>query len=205
MPKLTPKAITKKRVHKKTFYILAGPNGAGKTTLSKVVLQDVFACENFVNADEIAKGLSPLQANKFDIQAGKIMLKQIDHYVKNKESFCVETTLSTKIYLTKIQKLRQLGYKIFLFFIYLPNPELAIKRVKQRVSQGGHDIPVDTIKRRYRRGLENLVNDYFNVVDNLYIYSNIDNLEKIACRSKDGLKVQNSEVFKQIKKYKKSA
>ena len=188
----------------KNFYILAGPNGAGKTTLSKVVLRDVFHCENFVNADEIAKGLSPLQSSQFDMQAGKIMLNQIDRYIENRETFCVETTLSTKIYLTKIKRLKKLGYKIFLFFIYLPTPELAIERVQQRVIKGGHDVPIDTVKRRYKRGLENLVNDYFDKVDNLYIYSNIENLEKVAYRDKKELKVQDEEVFNQIKKYEHS-
>ncbi len=189
-------------MQEKNFYIIAGPNGAGKTTLSKTVLKDVFNCENFVNADEIAKGLSPLQAGKFDIWAGKIMLEQINNYITAGESFCVETTLSSRIYLNKIKRLKSLGYKISLFFLYLPTVKLAIQRVKQRVLNGGHNVEKDVIKRRYRRGLTNLISEYFDHVDNLHIYSNIENLEKIAYKSNDRLKIYNQKVFKKISKYK---
>ncbi len=189
-------------MQEKNFYIIAGPNGAGKTTLSKTVLKDVFNCQNFVNADEIAKGLSPLQAGKFDIWAGRIMLEQIGNYIASDQSFCVETTLSSKIYLGKIKILKQLGYNISLFFIYLPSVKLAIKRVRQRVSNGGHNVAKDVIKRRYNRGLANLVNDYFDHIDNLHIYSNIENLEKIAHKSDNQLKIYNQKVFKKISKYK---
>lgn len=186
----------------KNFYIIAGPNGAGKTTLSKTVLKDVFNCQNFVNADEIAKGLSPLQAGKFDIWAGRIMLQQIANYIEAKESFCIETTLSSKFYLNKIKELKAIGYKISLFFIYLPTVKLAVQRVKQRVTSGGHDVEKAIIKRRYKRGLINLVNDYFDHIDNLLIYSNVENLEKIAHSNEGHLKIYNQKVFKKINKYK---
>jgi predicted ABC-type ATPase len=189
-------------MQEKNFYIIAGPNGAGKTTLSKTVLKDVFNCQNFVNADEIAKGLSPLQAGKFDIWAGRIMLEQIANYIESGESFCVETTLSSRIYLNKIKILKSLGYKISLFFIYLPSVKLAIQRVKQRVLNGGHNVEKDIIKRRYKRGLANLISEYFDHIDNIHIYSNIENLEKIAYKSNDRLKIYNQKVFKKISKYK---
>jgi len=188
---------------KKNFYIIAGPNGAGKTTLSKVLLKDVFKCQNFVNADEIAKGIAPAQTQtqKYDILAAKMMLDQIDSHIKNSEDFCVETTLASKSYLQKIKKLKAIGYKISLFFIYLPNENFAIKRVEQRVSGGGHNIELSTIKRRYKKGLENLMNEYFDRVDELYIYGNHDGLKNIAQKVDGILSINDEGVFAKIKKY----
>ena len=125
------------------------------------------------------------------------------HYLNLQESFCVETTLSTKLYLTKIQHLRKLGYKIFLFFIYLPSEEFAIERVKQRVLKGGHDIPKNVIRRRYQRGLSNLINDYYPYINNLYIYDNINKLKIVAVKNANKLTIHNEKIFNHIKTFHK--
>jgi predicted ABC-type ATPase len=184
----------------KNFYILAGPNGAGKTTLSESILREIFHCRNFINGDEIAKGLSPLETDKFNVQAGRIMLKQIEYYANLGESFSVETTLSSRLYLKKINNLRELGYNIVLFFIYLPNVVMAIERVKIRVLKGGHNIPVKIIRRRYKRGLLNLFGEYADAVDELYVYSNTANLSKIFSKTANGkIEVSDKDLYNKIK------
>lgn len=185
----------------KNFYIIAGPNGAGKTTLSKTMLRDVFKCNNFVNADEIARGLSPLNNQKFDIEAGKLMLEHIKNYSQSGEDFCVETTLASVLYLKKIEEFKKLGYKTHLFFVYLPSDEMAVKRVQNRVKKGGHSIEEKVIRRRYKKGLENLMNKYFSKVENLYIYCNDTNLDEIFCKKGNQISVNNENLFNKIKKY----
>ena len=135
------------------FFILAGPNGAGKTTLSKQILA-TYGCQNFINADEIARVMNPLYPDRVKIQAGKEMLTKIEDLSRTKKSFCVETTLSTKTYIAKLKYLKSQGYTNYLFFIHLSKEDLAIQRVKDRHLKGGHTIPVDWIKRRYYRGLQ---------------------------------------------------
>lgn len=142
------------------LYIIAGCNGAGKTTASFTILPDLLNCKEFINADEIARGLSPFQPEKVAIEAGKLMLLRFDDLLKNKVDFAVETTLATKIYKFKIHKARSEGYKIILLFFWLQDVKLALERVKLRVFEGGHFIDENTIKRRYKSGLRNLIDLY---------------------------------------------
>lgn len=135
----------------KNLYIIAGCNGAGKTTASFTILPEIIECKEFVNADEIAKGLSPFQPEKVAFEAGRIMLERINELLKNEESFAFETTLSTKSYKNKIKEARQKGYTVTMLFFWLQNVELAKERVKIRVSEGGHNIESDVIERRYIR------------------------------------------------------
>lgn len=185
----------------KKFFILAGPNGAGKTTISKQIL-NIYNCPNFINADEIAKGLNPVNQEKVAIESGKIMLKKIEKYSSNNESFCVETTLSCKTYLKKIIEFKKKGYQCYLFFIYLATVEIAIERVKQRVSYRGHNIPTETIKRRYIQGLKNLVNLYWNRVDYLIILNNKKKLELIYIKNKVK-KIFDQKIYSNILNYEK--
>lgn len=149
----------------KRFYIIGGCNGAGKTTASFTVLPDILKCREFVNADEIARGLSPFNPEGVAIGAGRLMLQRIGELLKARESFAIETTLATKSYTKLIEYARSLGYKISLFYFWLNSPELAKERVAQRVLNGGHNIPQDTIVRRYHAGLNNLFNIYMPCVD----------------------------------------
>ena len=127
------------------LYIIAGCNGAGKTTASYTVLPEILECREFVNADEIAKGLSPFNPSSVAIEAGRLMLKRIGELLSAGVSFSVETTLSTRSYINLIQQARNQGYSVSLIYFWLNSPELAIERVKQRVANGGHDVPAHRV------------------------------------------------------------
>jgi len=155
------------------LYIISGCNGAGKTTASFTVLPEILDCREFVNADEIARGISPFKPESVAIQAGKIMLNRIDELLLQKADFAIETTLTTKSYLNTIKKAKALGYQVTLLFFWLNDVELAIERVKMRVSEGGHDIPEDVIRRRYNKGIQNL-QQFANVADYWLIINSSD-------------------------------
>lgn len=154
------------------LYIIAGCNGAGKTTASMTVLPEVLQCEEFVNADEIAKGLSPFHPEDMAIEAGKLMLKRIDDLLAEKKTFAIETTLATRSYKTLVQRAQTVGYTVTLLFFWLPSPEMAEMRVASRVASGGHNIPKDVIHRRYWLGLQNLFDIFAPMVDYWSLYDN---------------------------------
>ncbi|MGP2571505.1 zeta toxin family protein [Ornithobacterium rhinotracheale] len=156
----------------KKLYIIAGCNGAGKTTASFTILPDILECKEFVNADEIAKGLSPFQPEKVALEAGRIMLNRIEELLIDGINFAFETTLATKSYKDKIIKAQAKGYKITLLFFWLQTTELAEKRVKLRVLEGGHNIDPSVIRRRYYRGVKNLFDIYLPIVDLAFIFDN---------------------------------
>lgn len=156
----------------KNLYIIAGCNGAGKTTACFTILPETINCKEFVNADEIAKGLSPFQPEKVAFESGRIMLNRINELLENEVSFAFETTLSTKSYKEKILRAKEKGYNITLLFFWLRNIELAKERVKIRVLEGGHNIEPEVIKRRYVKGLKNLFKIYLPIVDGAFIYDN---------------------------------
>ena len=187
----------------KNLYIIAGCNGAGKTTASFTILPEIIDCKEFVNADEIAKGLSPFQPEKVAFESGRIMLNRIDELFKNEESFAFETTLSTKSYKNKIQKAKEKGYTVTLLFFWLQNVELAKERVKIRVSEGGHNIESNIIERRYNNGIKNLFNIYLPLVDGALIYDNSEGKhELLAIKTIDGqLKIIDKNKFQQLKAY----
>ena len=156
----------------KNLYIISGCNGAGKTTASYTILPEIIECKEFVNADEIAKGLSPFQPEKVSFEAGRIMLNRINNLLKENESFAFETTLATKSYKNKVVKAKEKGYNVTLLFFWLNNIELAIERVKTRVKEGGHNIPENVIKTRYIKGINNLFNIYLPIIDNVMVFDN---------------------------------
>ncbi|MBQ8606631.1 MAG: zeta toxin family protein [Bacteroidaceae bacterium] len=159
-------------MNNKTLYIIAGCNGAGKTTASYTVLPEVWQCREFVNADEIAKGLSPFNPESVAIEAGKLMLLRINELLKAEETFSIETTLSTKSYQNLIERAHANGYQVKLIFFWLDSSETAIKRVAQRVREGGHNIPTEVIIRRYWAGINNLFDIYTDKVDYWLLVNN---------------------------------
>lgn len=192
----------------KQMFIIAGPNGAGKTTASLTILPEILHCTEFVNADEIARGLSPFNPEGVAIQAGKIMLKRIEELLQQNSSFAFETTLSTKSYVSLIRKAKEQGYVITLLFFYLPSAEHAAKRVAQRVSEGGHNIPYDVIVRRYSRGLENLLKLYIPICDAWFIYDNRSSyqINLIAEGVLGQVKqINDQQIFKKIQDYERTA
>ncbi len=144
----------------KRLYIISGCNGAGKTTASYTILPEMLNCNEFVNADEIAKGLSPFNPNKLAIKAGRLMLTRINELLESGIDFAFETTLSTRSYVNTIKKAQKKGYFVTMLYFWLDSPDLAVERVKIRVKEGGHDIPEQTIRRRYDLGISNLFNLY---------------------------------------------
>ena len=167
-----------------TLYIIAGCNGAGKTTASMSVLPEVLDCREFVNADEIAKGLSPFRPEEVAIEAGKLMLQRINYLLSKNATFAIETTLATKSYRNLVVRAKSLGYNVILLFFWLPSPEMAEHRVASRVSSGGHNIPRDVIHRRYRAGLRNLFEIFAPIVDSWSLYDNSLNQEPIVVDNK---------------------
>jgi predicted ABC-type ATPase len=143
-----------------TIYVIAGCNGAGKTTFAKEFLPKEVKCLRFLNADEIARGLSPFKPSAGAIQAARLLLRQVDNSLHHRETFALESTLSGKTYIRLFQRARKLGYEIELHYLWLSNPGQAVARVRQRVELGGHNIPVADIRRRFKRSLIHLTDDY---------------------------------------------
>jgi len=180
------------------LYIIAGCNGAGKTTAAYRLLPKVFNTVEFINADEIARGLSPFNPSGVAIQAGRIMLERIEQMLEKSESFSLETTLSGVTYLEVIKKAKGKGYEIIFFFVYLNSVALAIERVAIRVSKGGHSIPKDVIERRYHKGLSNF-SLYAAKADDWYIYDNSGSEYELVAKSVDDTReIINFELFKII-------
>ena len=183
------------------LYIIAGCNGAGKTTASFTILPEVLNCKEFINADEIAKGLSPFQPESVAMQAGRIMLARMDELLQKGETFAFETTLATKSYKQKIEWAQANDYEVTLLFFWLDSPNMAKKRVAQRVAEGGHSIPSQTIERRYYNGIANLFAIYIDMVDICYIFDNSEGERTpIAKKYKGGKEIiYNTDLYNQMK------
>jgi len=167
------------------LYIVAGCNGAGKTTASFAILPEILDCREFVNADEIAKGLSPFQPEKSAIEAGKIMLYRIKQLLDENSTFAFETTLASKTYKNTILKAKAKGYNVTLLFFWLQTIELAKKRVQKRVSEGGHNIDPIVIERRYLSGIRNLFDIYLPITDKVIIFDNSEGKYDLIAEKQD--------------------
>ena len=187
--------------NKKHLYIIAGCNGAGKTTASFTILPEVLDCKEFINADEIAKGLSPFQPESVAMQAGRIMLARMDELLQKGETFAFETTLATKSYKQKIEWAQANGYEVTLLFFWLDSPNMAKKRVAQRVAEGGHSIPSQTIERRYYNGIANLFAIYIDMVDFCYIFDNSEGRKELIAQKEKhkDMVIYNNDKFNLMK------
>lgn len=182
------------------MYIISGCNGAGKTTAAYYILPDILQCKEFVNADEIAKGISPFQPESVTYQAGKIMSNRISELIQKGDNFAVETTLSAVTYKNKITYAQENGYVVNLIYFWLSSPELAKNRVRLRVEEGGHNIPEPVIIRRYYKGLTNFFETFMNVSDNVMLFDNSDNAPKLVmAKMKDKEpEIYNKDIYNQI-------
>ena len=187
----------------KHLYIISGPNGAGKTTASYSVLPKILHCKEFVNAEEIARGLSPFNPESVALEAGRLMLSRIKDLLSKNESFSIETTLATRSYFRLIEKAHQQGYEVTLLYFWLKSPEQAMERVAERVSKGGHNIPQDIIVRRYYEGIDNLFQIYMPIVDTWILVNNSETPRSIVASGgkNQELIIRNSVLFNQIEEY----
>lgn len=160
-----------------TLYLFAGSNGAGKTTFAKSYLTLLEPVPRFLNADEIARGLSPLDPGRISVSAGKLLLREIRRCMETRLTFGLESTLSGLGHLKLLRKAKTLGYHIELHYLWLPTPELAIRRISQRVKKGGHHVPESDVRRRFKRSLRNFIEIYGPLADTWQVW---DNREKPA-------------------------
>lgn len=180
----------------KEVYIVGGPNGSGKTTFVKQFLPEYVKVKNFVNADDIAVGLSPFDYTAMSITSGKLMLELIDKYKDKEESFGFETTLAGKRWMKMIKELNEAGYVTFIYFLDLASVDLATSRVCCRVELGGHDIPEETIRRRYFRSRSNFWYNYKNMAHNWYLFDNSGKTPELIANSINGdLKIIDRQYF----------
>lgn len=187
------------------LYMIAGPNGAGKTTAAYSLLPEVFSTVEFLNADEIAKGLSPLNPEGVAFEAGRIMLKRLEQLVNNQRSFAFETTLSGLAYLKFIRQARLAGFEIVFFFVHLHSYQLAQNRVAFRVSKGGHNIPLNVIERRYYKGLQNF-SIYQQLADDWYVFDNSGTEYVLVGRSIAGkTQIDNFAIYHKLISYGKGS
>jgi predicted ABC-type ATPase len=183
------------------LYIIAGPNGSGKTTFVRKFLPDYAKCLNFVNADLIASGLSPFSPDVAAIKAGRLMLEQIYEYADKGVDFAFETTLAGKSYVKLLKDLKNKSYKIHVYFLWVSNVKLAINRIAERVKIGGHDVPKETVRRRFSRGLHNLFNLYMPLLDSWIIFDNSMDTPCVIAKEEDGiLTIINDKLFKEIRR-----
>ena len=154
------------------LYIISGCNGAGKTTASYTLLPEMLECSQFVNSDEFAKGLAPFSPERASIKASRYMVMKIRYLFQRKEDFAIETTLATRTLLNTIRQARDEGYTVTLLYFWLNSPDLAVARVKARVEAGGHNIPEETVRRRYSMGLRYFFEDYAPICDRWILADN---------------------------------
>lgn len=185
-----------------TVYVISGPNGAGKTTFAAEFLPDFVNCRQFLNADLIAAGLSPFAPETQNIRAGRLLLERISELAAWGQNFSFETTLSGRTYARVLAELRQNGYRVVLFFLWLPRADLAVQRVGFRVQQGGHSVPEADVRRRFDSGLRNFFHLYAPRVDNWWLYNASEPPPVPIAWEEDGQRtILQTDVFDQIVRY----
>lgn len=181
--------------------LLAGPNGAGKTTVAPILLKGTLGVAEFVNADWIAKGLSAFDPDKAALAAGRAMIARIRELARQQVSFAFETTLASRSFAPWIEELKTKGYRFHLVFLWLPSADIAVERVKDRVLLGGHDVPEETIRRRYLRGLFNFYNLYQPLAASWRFYDNSHGSKPVLiARGQNGIQhVYNRHLWLQLR------
>ena len=184
---------------KPTIYLIAGCNGAGKTTFAKEFLPTEAKCLRYLNVDEIARGLSPLAHDASAVKAAKLLLHELHDAIDHHQTFALETTLSGLTYLRLLRQARQRGYIVKLFYLWLPSPDVAIRRVRERVRKGGHHVPAADIRRRFGRSLANLFRYYLPLTETWSLLDNSGNTPKAVADFHDGeIAVVNRVIFDKI-------
>jgi len=174
---------------KPTCLVIAGPNGSGKTTFATKYLPLYANCQNFVNPDLLAKAFSPFNPDTAHIKAAKTALELMDEHIAAKRDFAFETTLSGRSYVKKIRQIKNAGYRVTMFYLWVPFPELSVQRIKIRVSQGGHDVPTRDVLRRFGRTQSNLFTFYRPLLDNLLFFDNSNKTPRLVFEDNNGMTI----------------
>ena len=186
-------------MNSKNVYIIAGPNGSGKTTFAREFLPEYAKCPHFVNADFIAQGLSPFSQQFSSIKAGKLVLEQIKEFMRKNADFGFETTLSGKTFIKHFNSLKKKGYRLHLFFLWIPSSQLAIARIKDRVAEGGHHVPDVDVKRRFERSIVNFFNIYVPLLNSWMLFNNSAVRPKVIAKKNNAhIDIFNGNLFKKI-------
>ncbi len=167
-------------------YIIAGPNGADKTTFATKFLPVYAECGNFINADLIARGLSPFDPDAGLLRAGRVVLERIAEFTRARKEFGFETTLSGRGYVWLLRRMRTSGFRLHLFYLWIPSPELALLRIRDRVRSGGHNVPEGDVRRRFTRALRNLFTLYRPLLDTLHFFDNSSETPHLVFKEEAG-------------------
>lgn len=180
-------------------YVVAGPNGSGKTTFAREFLPNYANCNHFVNADLIASGLSPFAPGIVALKAGKLVLTSIREFTKSGEDFGYETTLSGRGHINMFRRLKAAGYKIHLFFLWVPGVDLSLLRVKNRVAEGGHDVLTNDVRRRFPRSIANFFKAYAGQADIWMLFDNSGEKPVLAAKGTgSSLTIENQQIYRMI-------
>jgi predicted ABC-type ATPase len=172
------------------IFVICGPNGAGKTTIASGLLPEILECDEYVNADAIAKALSPFAVERAAFEAGRLMLDKIHSLAATKRDFAFETTMASRSFVPFLKQCRLKGYEVRLVFLWLSSVRLAQSRVAERVQSGGHGIPKEVIERRYRSGIKNFVHLYLPQADQWWVYDNSGDLPEMVAQSTERGKME---------------
>jgi predicted ABC-type ATPase len=181
--------------------IFAGPNGAGKTTHAELMLE-ALGIQTFVNADFIARGLSGRNTEAVNFEAGRIMLRRLQQLAAERTDFAFESTLSSRSFAPFLRELREQGYRVAIHYFSLRSASLAAARVKLRVKLGGHNVPVETVKRRYGRSLANFFSLYQALADEWTLFDNsTGSAELIASHNDQHTTVEDQRAWQKIQRH----
>lgn len=180
---------------KPNLYIIAGPNGVGKTTFAREFLPHYVECLEFVNADLIAHGLSPFAPERAAIRAGRIVLEQIHSLGRNQRDFGFESTLAGKTQIRMLRDLKKNGYKIHIFYLWISSVELAMERIADRVREGGHFVPEETVRRRFGKSLFNFIHFYRPLADTWHLFDNSSDIPVRIALYDGELTIFNSKLY----------
>ncbi len=183
-------------------YIIAGPNGAGKTTFATEFLPLYANCRNFINADLIANGLSPFDPDAGMLHAGRMVLERIAEFTQARTDFAFETTLSGRSYVPLLRGVKKAGFRLHLFYLWIPGPDLALLRIRDRVENGGHNVPERDVRRRFGRSLGNLFTLYRPLLDTLHFFDNASDTPRLIFKDEGGqtAAVNDARLYEQLRR-----
>ena len=183
------------------LYVIAGPNGAGKTTFAREFLPNYANCTNFVNADLIAQGMAPFSPDSVAVRAGRLMLREIRSLARSGKSFAFETTLSGRSYIRLFRQLKASGYQVHIFFLWLDSADLALSRIRERVSRGGHDVPDLVVRRRFDRSTRNFLLRYRDLANSWILFDNSGKVPTVVALEDDnGVRIIEKSIYSGLTK-----